>query len=217
MADVQMVLSWWLGCFALDLPVCVWHTQLTSLGKRLKVVGRHCPEMKVWIVSKQPAVDHNICLAGSARILPRIPFIILWSSSLMNSLPSHAWLPHRSPPSIHPPHTFNCTSVARLPYHIINGIQSCISGYLWEDSDSSSPCRKNKYILGTFQVNHRCNKNAERREWDRYSIAFPHLTGYFRFVRDKINTADISSHDGHDGCGLVYLILKTKLKYSCRV
>lgn len=113
MADVQMVLSWWLGCFTLDLPVCCRHTQLTGLGERLKVVGRHRPELKVWVVSKQPAVDHNICLAGSEwcmlplEIKSMIPFIILQFITNEQSflcLPSHAWLLHTDLP-FHPPST----------------------------------------------------------------------------------------------------------------
>lgn len=47
-------------------------------------------------------------------------------------------------------------------------------------------------------------------------IEIPHLTGCSRFVAsgkekqsgDEINAAHISSHDGQDGCGLVYSVLK---------
>lgn len=121
MADVQMVLRWGLGCFTVDLPVCGSHTQLTRLGERLKVVGRHRPEMKVWLISKQPAVDHNICLAGPDwQTLPldiksMIPFIILRSFSLMNNCSSvfHPTLGFFTDLPLHPP----STAVARLPYH----------------------------------------------------------------------------------------------------
>ena len=47
MADVQVVLRWWLGCVTLCLSLCTRYTQLTSLGKCLEVVGRHCPEVKI--------------------------------------------------------------------------------------------------------------------------------------------------------------------------
>lgn len=59
MADVQVVLSRRLGPFSLGLSLCSRHTQLTSLGKRLEVVGRHGPEVKIRLIPEQPAVDRN--------------------------------------------------------------------------------------------------------------------------------------------------------------
>lgn len=63
MADVQMVLRWLLGSFILGLTLCCGHPKLTSLGERLEVVRRHCPEVKVRLIPKQPAVCNNIASA----------------------------------------------------------------------------------------------------------------------------------------------------------
>lgn len=64
-ADVQVVLRWRLGAFTLGLTLCSRHAQLTSLGERLQVVGRNCPEVKIRLISEQPEVYHNNWLAGS--------------------------------------------------------------------------------------------------------------------------------------------------------
>lgn len=54
-ADVQVVVScWWLTGFTLALSLRRRRTQLTGLGERLKVVGRHRPEVKIGFVAKQP-------------------------------------------------------------------------------------------------------------------------------------------------------------------
>lgn len=54
-ADVQVVVSCWrLTGFTLGLSLRRRRTQLTGLGERLEVVGRHRPEVKVGFVAKQP-------------------------------------------------------------------------------------------------------------------------------------------------------------------
>lgn len=55
-ADVQVVVSCWrLTGFTLGLSLRRRRTQLTGLGERLEVVGRHRPEVEVGLVAKQPA------------------------------------------------------------------------------------------------------------------------------------------------------------------
>lgn len=184
MADVQMVVNWWLGCFTLDLPVCCRHPQLTGLGERLKVVGRHRPEMKVWVVSKQPAVDHNICWAGSdwsmlpPEINSMIPLIILRSFSVMNNRSSvfHPMLGFFTDLPHYPP----STSIY-LTAQLLLGYLSTLS-MAWKVG-LKVICEKTAtvnrlvykkiyvYVLGGFQVNHRCNTDAERRGWETYCFS----------------------------------------------
>lgn len=60
MADVQVVLSRRLrSFFLLGLTLCSGHTQLTSLGEHLEVVGRHSPEVEIRLIPEQPVVNHN--------------------------------------------------------------------------------------------------------------------------------------------------------------
>lgn len=55
-ADVQVVVSCRrLGGFTLGLPLRRGRAQLAGLGERLKVVGRHRPEVEVGLVAEQPA------------------------------------------------------------------------------------------------------------------------------------------------------------------
>lgn len=56
MADVQVVVSRRrLSNFTLGLSLCRGRAQLAGLGERLKVVGRHRPEVEVGLVAEQPA------------------------------------------------------------------------------------------------------------------------------------------------------------------
>lgn len=61
LADVQVVLRRWLAFFP---SLCGRHTQVSGLGKRLEVMGRHSPEREVGLVPEQPRVNHNDASAG---------------------------------------------------------------------------------------------------------------------------------------------------------
>ena len=69
MADVQVVLSQRLrSFFLLSLTLRRGHAQLTSLGERLEVVGRHGPEVKIRLIPEQPAVNQHRNISACPRV-----------------------------------------------------------------------------------------------------------------------------------------------------
>lgn len=175
-------MSWWLGSFTLGLSLCSRHTQLTSLGKRLEVVGRNRPEVKIRFIPEEPVVDHNNWSAGPrvddapSWVLSQIPksksicLVLLLVCSLMTVVPAsfspRFALSASSPPpplyillpflsSLLLTYLHRHTAVARLPCHIINSIETW-TWALCENTVIAIVLQKKK-VLGTFQVNHGFN------------------------------------------------------------